>query len=51
MRLHPRPGELRERIIKRQAHSFRDDAYFILKIKGASPGTLQLKRRSTLFYL
>jgi transposase len=29
------------KVIKRQAYGFRDDAYFILKIKGAFPGTLQ----------
>ena len=29
------------KIIKRQAYGFRDDAYFILKIKGAFPGDLQ----------
>jgi transposase len=27
------------KVIKRQAYGFRDDAYFILKIKGAFPGT------------
>jgi hypothetical protein len=31
--------------IKRQAYGFRDDAYFILKIKGAFPGSLQLNPR------
>jgi transposase len=29
------------KVIKRQAYGFRDDNYFILKIKGAFPGTLQ----------
>jgi transposase len=29
------------KVIKRQAYGFRDDAYFILKIKGAFPGKLQ----------
>lgn len=29
------------KVIKRQAYGFRDDAYFILKIKGAFPGALQ----------
>jgi transposase len=29
------------KVIKRQAYGFRDDAYFILKIKGAFPGRLQ----------
>jgi transposase len=29
------------KVIKRQAYGFRDDSYFILKIKGAFPGTLQ----------
>jgi transposase len=29
------------KVIKRQAYGFRDDAYFILKIKGAFRGTLQ----------
>ena len=29
------------KVIKRQAYGFRDDAYFVLKIKGAFPGTLQ----------
>jgi len=29
------------KVIKRQAYGFRDDAYFILKIKGAFPGELQ----------
>ncbi len=29
------------KVIKRQAYSFRDDEYFILKIKGAFPGRLQ----------
>lgn len=33
------------KVIKRQAYGFRDDAYFILKIKGAFPGTLQLNPR------
>jgi transposase len=33
------------KVIKRQAYGFRDDAYFILKIKGAFPGDLQLNRR------
>lgn len=29
------------KVIKRQAHGFRNDDYFILKIKGAFPGRLQ----------
>jgi transposase len=29
------------KVIKRQAYGFRDDAYFVLKIKGAFPGTVQ----------
>lgn len=29
------------KVIKRQAYGFRDDGYFILKIKGAFPGSLQ----------
>lgn len=29
------------KVIKRQAYGFRDDDYFILKIKGALPGRLQ----------
>jgi transposase len=29
------------KVIKRQAYGFRDDEYFILKIKGAFPGRLQ----------
>jgi transposase len=33
------------KVIKRQAYGFRDDAYFILKIKGAFPGTVQLNPR------
>jgi len=33
------------KVIKRQAYGFRDDAYFILKIKGAFPGVLQLNPR------
>ncbi|HEU0076937.1 MAG TPA: ISL3 family transposase [Longimicrobiaceae bacterium] len=33
------------KVLKRQAYGFRDDAYFILKIKGAFPGTLQLNPR------
>jgi transposase len=33
------------KVIKRQAYGFRDDAYFILKIKGAFPGTLQPNAR------
>jgi len=33
------------KVIKRQAYGFRDDAYFILKIKGAFPGSLQLNPR------
>jgi len=33
------------KVIKRQAYGFRDDAYFILKIKGAFPGELQLNPR------
>lgn len=33
------------KVIKRQAYGFRDDAYFILKIKGAFPGKLQLNPR------
>jgi transposase len=33
------------KVIKRQAYGFRDDAYFILKIKGAFQGTLQLNPR------
>ena len=33
------------KVIKRQAYGFRDDAYFILKIKGAFPGDLQLNPR------
>ena len=33
------------KVIKRQAYGFRDDAYFILKIKGAFPGRLQLNPR------
>jgi transposase len=33
------------KVIKRQAYGFRDDAYFILKIKGAFPGDLQLNQR------
>lgn len=33
------------KVIKRQAYGFRDDAYFILKIKGAFPGQLQLNPR------
>jgi transposase len=33
------------KVIKRQAYGFRDDAYFILKIKGAFPGALQLNPR------
>lgn len=33
------------KVIKRQAYGFRDDAYFILKIKGAFPGSLQLDPR------
>jgi transposase len=33
------------KVIKRQAYGFRDDAYFILKIKGAFSGTLQLNPR------
>jgi len=33
------------KVIKRHAYGFRDDAYFILKIKGAFPGTLQLNPR------
>jgi hypothetical protein len=31
--------------VKRQAYGFRDDDYFILKIKGAFPGELQLNPR------
>jgi transposase len=33
------------KVIKRQAYGFRDDAYFILKIKGAFQGSLQLNPR------
>jgi transposase len=33
------------KVIKRQAYGFRDDAYFILKIKGAFQGSLQLNLR------
>jgi transposase len=33
------------KVIKRQAYGFRDDAYFMLKIKGAFPGELQLNPR------
>ena len=33
------------KVIKRQAYGFRDDAYFILKIKGAFPRKLQLNPR------
>lgn len=33
------------KVIKRTAYGFRDDAYFILKIKGAFPGTLQQNPR------
>ena len=33
------------KVIKRQAYGFRDDAYFILKIKGAFQGRLQLNPR------
>lgn len=33
------------KVIKRQAYGFRDDEYFILKIKGAFPGRLQLHPR------
>jgi transposase len=33
------------KVIKRQAYGFRDDAYFILKIKGAFQGALQLNPR------
>jgi transposase len=33
------------KVIKRQAYGFRDDAYFILKIKGAFPGAFQLNPR------
>ncbi len=33
------------KVIKRQAYGFRDDAYFILKIKGAFPGKLQQNPR------
>ncbi|MCA1790956.1 MAG: ISL3 family transposase [Thioalkalivibrio sp.] len=33
------------KVIKRQAYGYRDDAYFILKIKGAFPGKLQLNPR------
>jgi transposase len=33
------------KVIKRQAYGFRDDAYFILKIKGAFQGPLQLNLR------
>lgn len=41
--LSARFGSLRRvcRPIKRQAYGFRDDGYFILKIKGAFPGELQ----------
>lgn len=33
------------KVIKRMAYGFRDDAYFILKIKGAFPGNLHLNPR------
>jgi transposase len=33
------------KVIKRMAYGFRDDAYFILKIKGAFPGELHLHPR------
>jgi transposase len=33
------------KVIKRQAYGFRDDAYFVLKIKGAFQGPLQLNLR------
>lgn len=33
------------KVIKRQAYGFRDDDYFILKIKGAFPGSLQQNPR------
>ncbi|MGI9043562.1 MAG: transposase, partial [Gemmatimonadaceae bacterium] len=33
------------KVIKRMAYGFRDDAYFILKIKGAFPGNLHLNLR------
>jgi transposase len=29
------------KVIKRQAYGFRDDHYFILKVKAAFPGRLQ----------
>ena len=33
------------KVIKRMAYGFRDDAYFILKVKGAFPGELHLNPR------